>query len=61
MSTLEQYGLLLGLTVGAVGFVLSLYTIARTLGKVRKEPGREQCLDSGIHRNDNIILYWASI
>jgi len=41
MSSLDQYGLLLGLAVGAVGFVLSLYAIARSLGKVRREPGKD--------------------
>ncbi|KKM90614.1 hypothetical protein LCGC14_1236830 [marine sediment metagenome] len=38
---LEQYGLLLGLIVGATGFVLSLYAIARATGKTQQEPGKD--------------------
>jgi len=38
---LEQYALLLGLAIGAVGLVLSLYALARALGKARPEPGKD--------------------
>ncbi len=41
MSSLQQYGILFGLIVGAVGFVLCFYAIARTFGKVRQEPGKD--------------------
>ncbi len=41
MNALEQYGLLLGLTFGTVGFILSLYAITRSLGKIRQEPGKD--------------------
>ncbi len=41
MSTLEQYGLLVGLAMGTVGFVLGLYALARGLGKARQEPGKD--------------------
>ena len=47
MSALEQYGLLLGLTLGTIGFVLSLYMLARSIGKVRKEPGKNVPAASG--------------
>jgi len=32
---------LLGLTIGTLGFVLSLYVLARVLGKPRLEPGKD--------------------
>lgn len=41
MSALEQYGLLFGMTVGTIGFVLSLYLLSRAIGKARPEPGKD--------------------
>ena len=41
MNALEQYGVLLGLAIGAVGLALSLYALARILGKARPEPGKD--------------------
>ena len=41
MNSLLQYGLLLGLIIGTVGFVLSLYVLARSIGKTRSEPGKD--------------------
>ena len=38
---LQQYLLLLGLVVGTIGLVLSLYGISRTFGKRREEPGKD--------------------
>jgi len=40
MNSLLQYGLLLGLIIGTIGFVLSLYAIARSIGKARVEAGK---------------------
>lgn len=41
MSPLEQYAVLTGLAVGTVAFVLSLYTLARAIGRARREPGKD--------------------
>ncbi len=41
MGSLEQYAILLGLTLGAVGFVLSLFAIAGAIGRSRREPGKD--------------------
>ncbi|VAW90572.1 NADH ubiquinone oxidoreductase chain A [hydrothermal vent metagenome] len=41
MDSLLQYGLLLGLVIGTVGFVLSLYALARSISKTRAEPGKD--------------------
>lgn len=60
MSTLEQYGLLLGLTIATAGFVLSLYTIIRTLGKTRQEPGKDVPASSGQLSRDPVwVRYHA--
>ena len=60
MSTLAQYGLLLGLTVGTTGFVLCLYTLARSLGKTRKEPGKDVPATAGQLSRDPVwVRYHA--
>ncbi len=60
MSTLEQYALLLGLTVGIVGFVLSLYALARAVGKTRKEAGKDVPASSGQLSRDPVwVRYHA--
>ncbi len=60
MSALEQYGLLMGLTVGTIGFVLSLYAIARTLGKTRQEPGKDVPATAGQLSRDPVwVRYHA--
>ena len=41
MSNLQQYGLLLALVIGTVGFVLSIYAITNTFGKARSEAGKD--------------------
>lgn len=41
MSALEQYALLIGLTIGVVGAVLSLYVLARSVGRTKPEPGKD--------------------
>lgn len=40
-SALGQYAILLGLTLGTLGFVFSLYALARIVGRTRKEPGKD--------------------
>ncbi len=47
MSALQQYALLLGLGVCAVGLVLSLYGVGRSLGRTREEPGKDVPAASG--------------
>jgi NADH-quinone oxidoreductase subunit A len=56
MSALQQYALLLGMVVGTVGFVLSVYGIARSLGKTRQEPGKDVPATSGKLARDPV---WA--
>lgn len=41
MSALEQYAILMALMVGALGFVFSLYALARSTGRARSEPGKD--------------------
>ena len=60
MSTLAQYGLLLGLTVGTIGLVLSLYALARAIGKGRKEAGKEVTATAGQLSRDPVwVRYHA--
>ncbi len=60
MSSLQQYGLLLGLTVGTVGFVLCLYALARTLGKAKQEPGKDVPATAGQLSRDPVwVRYHA--
>ena len=47
MSALQQYVLLLGLAVGAVGLALSLGAIARALGRTREEKAKDVPATSG--------------
>ncbi|HZY64283.1 MAG: NADH-quinone oxidoreductase subunit A [Actinomycetota bacterium] len=56
MSALQQYALLLGLVIGTTGFVLSVYGIARSLGKTRREPGKDVPATSGTLSRDPV---WA--
>ncbi len=41
MSSLQQYALLLGLTLGTIGLIFCLYVIARAIGKTQVEPGKD--------------------
>ncbi len=60
MSALEQYALLLGLTVGTTGFVLCLYAILRSLGKTQQEPGKDVPASSGQLSRDPVwVRYHA--
>lgn len=60
MSTLEQYGLLLGLTAGTTGFALCLYALARAVGKTHKEPGKQVPATAGQLSRDPVwVRYHA--
>jgi NADH-quinone oxidoreductase subunit A len=54
MSVLEQYSLLLGLALGIVGVVLSLYGLARATGPTRREPGKDVPASAGILSRDPV-------
>lgn len=56
MSALEQYALLLGLSVGVVGLALSVYAIARSLGRPREEEGKDVPASAGELSRDSV---WA--
>jgi NADH:ubiquinone oxidoreductase subunit 3 (subunit A) len=59
-GVLEQYAILLGLTLGAVGFVLSLFAIARAVGKSRNEPGKDVPATAGLLSRDPVwVRYHA--
>ncbi len=60
MSSLQQYGLLLGLVVGTVGLVLCLYGFARAIGKSRQEPGKDVPATAGQLSRDPVwVRYHA--
>ncbi len=60
MNALGQYGLLLGLTVGTIGFVLSLYALASAIGKVREEAGKDVPATAGQLSRDPVwVRYHA--
>lgn len=60
MNALEQYGVLLGLSIGTIGFVLSLYALASAFGKARKEPGKDVPATSGQLARDPVwVRYHA--
>lgn len=54
MSTLAQYGLLLGVALGTAGLVASLYGLARCLGPPRKEPGKDVPATAGTLSRDPV-------
>ncbi len=60
MSTLAQYGLLLGMTIGTTGLVVSLYVLARAIGKARKEAGKDVPATAGQLSRDPVwVRYHA--
>lgn len=60
MNALTQYTILLGLTLGAVGFVVSLYALARAIGRVRDEPGKDVPATAGSLSRDPVwVRYHA--
>jgi len=60
MSGLQQYAILLGLTVGTLGFVLALYALARAIGRNRAEPGKDVPATAGALARDPVwVRYHA--
>lgn len=60
MSVLQQYGILFGLIIGAIGFVLSLYALSRAIGKTREELGKDVPATAGQLSRDPVwVRYHA--
>lgn len=60
MSELAQYTILFGLTLGALGFVLSLYGLAHVIGRPRHEPGKDVPAAAGTLSRDPVwVRYHA--
>jgi NADH-quinone oxidoreductase subunit A len=60
VNILQQYGILLGLTVGTVGFVVSVYALARAIGRTRNEPGKDVPASAGQLSRDPVwVRYHA--
>jgi NADH-quinone oxidoreductase subunit A len=60
MSASIQYLILFGLTVGTVGFVASLYALARAIGRTRLEPSKNVPATAGtLSRNPVWVRYHA--
>ena len=60
MSELSQYAILFGLSVGVFGFVLSLYGLARAIGRTRSEPGKDVPATAGTLSRDPVwVRYHA--
>lgn len=60
MSSLAQYAILLGLTLGAVGLVASLYALARVVGRTWAEPGKDVPATAGSLSRDPVwVRYHA--
>lgn len=54
MNATQQYLLLLGIAIGTVGVVLSLYALARAIGPTRQEPGKDVPASSGVLSRDPV-------
>ena len=60
MSEISQYAILFGLSVGVFGFVLSLYGLARAIGRTRSEPGKDVPATAGTLSRDPVwVRYHA--
>ena len=60
MSELSQYAILFGLSVGVFGLVLSLYGLARAIGRARAEPGKDVPATAGTLSRDPVwVRYHA--
>jgi NADH-quinone oxidoreductase subunit A len=60
MSGLQQYAILLALTAGMIGLVLSLYALARAIGHGRDEPGKDVPATAGQLSRDPVwVRYHA--
>jgi NADH-quinone oxidoreductase subunit A len=56
VSALQQYALLLALAVGVICFALFVYAIARSVGRVREEQGKDVPATAGGLSRDPV---WA--
>ncbi|SFR44450.1 NADH dehydrogenase subunit A [Marinobacter daqiaonensis] len=54
MSATQQYLLLLGMAIGTLGVVLSLYGLARAMGPTRGEPGKDVPASAGTMSRDPV-------
>ncbi|MDK8463260.1 NADH-quinone oxidoreductase subunit A [Marinobacter sp. SS13-12] len=54
MSAGQQYLLLLGMALGVVCVVLSLYGLGRAIGPTRQEPGKDVPASSGVLSRDPV-------
>ncbi len=60
MSALAQYAILFALAAGIVGLVLSLYALARAIGRNRPEPGKDVPATAGQLSRDPVwVRYHA--
>ncbi len=60
MDALRQYAILLALTLGAVGLVLSIYALARAIARTRPEPGKDVPATAGQLARDPVwVRYHA--
>lgn len=60
MDTTQQYILLVGPAIGTVGVVISLYGLARSLGRTRREPGKDMPASAEVlWRNPVWVRYHA--
>lgn len=56
MDALRQYGLLLGLSLGVVGLVLSLFFLIRAIGRTQPEPGKDIPATAGKLSRDSVWM-----
>lgn len=60
MGMLQQYGILLGLIIGIIGFVLSLFALNRAIGKSRMELAKDVPATAGELSRDPVwVRYHA--
>ncbi|NOX41016.1 MAG: NADH-quinone oxidoreductase subunit A [Alphaproteobacteria bacterium] len=60
MTALAQYAILLGLTLGTVAFVYAVYALARVIGRVQPEPGKDVPATAGTLSRDPVwVRYHA--
>lgn len=56
MTELAKYLVLFALVLGAIGFVLSLYGLARAIGRTRAEPAKDVPASAGTLARDPVWL-----
>lgn len=60
MSELAQYAILFGLTLGVLGFVLSIYALAHAIGRSHPEPAKDVPATAGTLSRDPVwVRYHA--